>query len=105
MNDLEMVGIVMEMKCVYVYNITAAWAVDREFVDIFFPAAPPLGLLWGPFGLPWALKAAPRNQYWPPMGPQGSPMGPVDAPWAPNEPPRTPMGCPWALRGRLGELS
>ena len=42
-------------------NIRAAWAVDREFVDIVCPM--------GPHGIPLA-------PHWPPNGFPMSPMGP-----------------------------
>ena len=53
-------------------NITAAWAVDREFVYIEF------GRLWGDFGLPLAVL--------------GHLWGPFGAPWAPGGPCGVPLG-------------
>ena len=65
-------------------NITAAWAVDREFVYIVLalldlPLAPfgvPLGSLWPSFGIPLAVL----GHLW------------------------DPFGAPWAALGRLLEI-
>ena len=35
------------------YHMTAAWAVDREFFDIYLVPLVALGCLWGVFGPPW----------------------------------------------------
>ena len=56
----------------HTYNITAAWAVDREFVcivlDLFdIPLAPfgvPLGSLWPSFGVPLVVL----GHLWDPFG-------------------------------------
>ena len=68
-------------------NITAAWAVDREFVYIVWgalgldwaPFGEPLGSLWpsfgshlGPFGCPWLPLGSHLGSFGPPLGPLGA---------------------------------
>ena len=64
-----------------IVNITAAGAVDREFVDIVFPSPLPCPQ-WVPMGPPWVLP-------WVSMGPHGRRMGAMGVPW-------NAMGAPWA---------
>ena len=96
----------------YYYNITSAWAVDREFVSIYLvPAASlgglwdALGLLWGALGfilgalgllcgalgLPWDALGV----LWGALGFLWGALGPLCGALG------APMGCPWGPRGAL----
>ena len=69
-------------------NITAAWAVDREFVYIEFGSLVVLfWSLWGALGVPLAV-----------LGHLGGPFG---APWAPGGPCGSPIRC----QARFGDLA
>ena len=62
-------------------NITAPWAVDREFFDIYLVPLTALGCLWGVFGSLWdALESL-----WLSFG--------------------APLAFPWVLWGKLWILS
>ena len=62
-------------------NITAAWAVDREFFDIYLVPLAALGCLWGVFGSLWdALESL-----WLSFG--------------------APLAFPWVLWGKFWILS
>ena len=74
-------------------QVTAAGAVDREFVDIVFPSPFPCPR-WVPMGAPWVLP-------WVSMGPHGTAWAPWAShgmPWAPHGPLH---GHPYALHGLL----
>ena len=76
---------------IYIYNITAAQAVDREFVDIVCP----LGLFWLP--VDWLWGAFGLN-----LGPAWLPSGCPWAPWSLGAPLRIPwgsLGGPWGIPG------
>ena len=89
------------------YNITAAWAVDREFVYIIGPLAAfglrvtpfgffgaSLGCLWGAFGRLWAdfgLPLAPFGSLW---GALGLPLAVL---WSPFGRLGAPVGSLWGV--------
>ena len=73
------------------YNITAAWAVDREFFYILWVAWAPVAFLCGALGLPWVPYRATL----------GSPWAPLGRPWASFGCPWAPFGCPWDALGPL----
>ena len=74
----------------------AAWAVDREFVDIVCPM--------GPHGIPlaphWPFEWLPHEPHGPPMGPHGRPRGPMGSQWVTHGAAWDPMGCTWPPHGR-----
>ena len=69
-------------------NITAAWAVDREFIYIVGPTGRALGSLWSSFGLPlapfgslWGALGLPLAVLWAPFGSFGVPLGSLGCLW------------------------
>ena len=73
-------------------TITSAWAVDREFVNIYIgPIWVPISPKWGQIGAgldqigsPFGLHLDPMGSHWPPWDPLGA--GPVWGPfWEPRE--------------------
>ena len=71
------------------YNITAAWAVDREFIYIVGPTGRALGSLWsslGSFGSLWGALGLSLGVLWAPLDPFGLPLGSL---WL-------SLGSPWA---------
>ena len=68
-------------------NITAAWAVDREFFYILWGAWAPFGSLWGALGLP----LDPFGRPWPPLGHH---LGPFWVLWL-------PLAVIWVLFGSI----
>ena len=97
----------LDVYCSFVCNITAAWAVDREFFYIFWVAWAPFASLWLPSGCPWAPLGCPRaalGSPWASLGCPwahlGCPWAPSQCPWAPSECPWLPLGCAWASFGR-----
>ena len=83
-----------------IINITAAWAVDREFFYIFWVAWAPFASLWLPSGCPWAPLGCPRAALGSPWASLGCPWAHLGCPWAPSECPWLPLGCAWASFGR-----
>ena len=97
-------------------NITAAWAVDREFCYILWGAWAPFGSLWGALGLPWGalgllwdLFGLPLGCPWTPLGCpwtawglHGVPWGSLAVPWGTLG---GPLGMPWGALGCLGRFS
>ena len=81
------------------YNITSAWAVDREFLNIYLVPLASLGCLWDPLGCPWAPLGCPWAPLGCPWAPLGCPWAPFGCPWAPLRCPWTALGCPWGPRG------
>ena len=69
-------------------NITAAWAVDREFFIYFgllgLPL-PPFGSLWCALGLPWGALGL----LWDPLGPPWDALGLI---WGALGLPRNALG-------------
>ena len=81
-------------------NITAAWAVDREFVYIVLWR--PLGRLWSlwlALGCPWAPFGHPLGSLWLSWATFSLPLGVLGLPLAPFWP---PLGRPWDPLGCLG---
>ena len=75
-------------------NITAAWAVDREFFDIVSPLGyhgTPLACKW----LPHGFQMGPNGTPWAPVGPQWIAHG-----WAAHGHPLGLHGLPVAYHGR-----
>ena len=99
----------MRGLCSFKINITAAWAVDREFVYIVLWR--PLGRLWGlwfALGCPWAPFGHPLGSLWLswatfslPLGVLGRPLAPF---WSPLGRPWDPLGCLGAPVRSLGRL-
>ena len=75
----------------YLFNITAAGAVDREFVDIVFPSPLPCPQ-WVPMGPPWVLPWVSMGSHGRRMGAMGLPWNAMGAPWAPHGHPYAPHG-------------
>ena len=78
-----------------IYNITSAWAVDREFFDIYLSLWLPLasfGCLWSAFGVPWADFGLLLTL----LGTLGLPLGVL---WAPAVPFGVPLGSLWPAFG------
>ena len=50
----------------HIHNIMAAWAVDREFVDIVGPAGAPFGRLGPPLGPHWDAFGSTLVSRWSP---------------------------------------
>ena len=73
-------------------NITSAWAVDREFFDIYLSLWLPFGCLWSAFGAPWADFALLFTL----LGTLGLPLGVL---WAPAVPLGVPLGSLWPAFG------
>ncbi len=77
-----------------IHHITAAWAVDCEFVyivDLPFVKHRVLGRLWPSFGLPLAVHLAPFGHLGAPFGSRWGALGhPLDTP-----------GVPLAMLGHL----
>ena len=72
----------------FLHNITSAWAVDREFVNIYWAQLGPnltqLGsnlIQIGSNCVPIGLHLDPTGSHWPPLGPHWKP-GPI---WEPRE--------------------
>ena len=68
--------------CTLLYiNITSAWAVDREFVNIYWAHLGPnftqVGSNWSRIGSNWL-------PIWTPFGPQGIPLAPLGPHWEPD---------------------
>ena len=91
------------------YNITAAQAVDREFVDIEFVLLACFGCPWTGFGVPLAILAPTWLSFccaWAIWGPhwvpRGSLGGPLDLPWGSLG---GPLGVPWGALGCTGRFS
>ena len=59
------------------YYITAAWAVDREFVYIVGPAWVPFGRLGPPLGSHWDAFGATLVSLWSPFGSLWVLLGPL----------------------------
>ena len=63
------------------FNITSAWAVDREFVNIYWAHLGPnftqVGSNWSRIGSNWL-------PIWTPFGPQGIPLAPLGPHWEPD---------------------
>ena len=81
-------------------NITAAWAVDREFVYIVLWR--PLGRLWAlwlALGCPWAPFGHPLGSLWLSWATFSLPLGVLGLPLAPFWP---PLWRPWDPLGCLG---
>ena len=47
-------------------NITAAWAVDREFLNIYLGALGASGCVLGPLGATWGALGLPCGAFWDP---------------------------------------
>ena len=82
-------------------NITSAWAVDREFFDIYlslwFPLAS-FGCLWNAFGAPWADFELRFDSLGSPWVPSGRPLAAFGSLWP-------AFGLPLALFGEpLGHI-
>ena len=90
-------------------NITAAGAVDREFVDIVFPSPPSLlGSQLVPMGLPWVTprvsmgcRGRRRGAAWAPSASHGMPPHFSRCSNVCNGSPWAPLGSPI---GRMGLL-
>ena len=89
-----------QYSSILVNNITAAWAVDREFCYIFWVAWAPSAFLWLPLGCPWAPLGCPRAALGSPWASLGCPWAHLGCPWAPSECPWLPLGCARASFGR-----
>ena len=73
-----------KQACLYAvidYNITSAWAVDREFVNIYWAHLGPnftqVGSNWSRIGSNWL-------PIWTPFGSQGIPLAPLGPHWEPD---------------------
>jgi len=78
-----------------VSNITSAWAVDREFFDIYLSLWLPLVSFWclsSAFGAPWADFATLSTLL-------GTPGLPLVVLWAPAVPFGVPLGSLWPAFG------
>ena len=111
--------IVWSLRSIWAYrliikiiNITAAQAVDREFVDIVCP----LGLFWLPVDWLWAAFGLNLGPTWLPLGCSWAPWGPHGVPWGslgcplgchggPAGIPWGSLGLPWGALGCLGRFS
>ena len=82
-------------------NITAAWAVDREFVYIVGPAWAPFGRLGPPLGSHWDAFGATLVSLWFPLGCFGSPLTGL---WTPVGRLGTPLGSIWSALGPRGSM-
>ena len=88
-------------KSVQTNNITAAWAVDREFVYIVGPAWAPFGRLGPPLGSHWDAFGATLVSLWFPLGAFGSPLTGL---WTPVGRLGTPLGSIWSALGPRGSM-
>ena len=68
-------------RCYWTCNITSAWAVDREFVNIYWAHLGPnftqVRSNWSRIGSNWL-------PIWTPFGPQGIPLAPLGPHWEPG---------------------
>ena len=81
--------------------ITAAQAVDWEFVDIVCPLGLfwlPVDWLWDAFGLNLGPTWLPLGCPWAPRGPHGTLGAPSGVPWGSLG---DPLGIPWGSLGLL----
>ena len=89
------------VKIIKFINITAAWAVDREFVYIVVPAWAPFGRLGPPLGSHWDAFGATLVSLWFPLGAFGSPLAGL---WTPVGRLGTPLGSIWSALGPRGSM-
>jgi len=82
-------------------NITAAWAVDREFDHIVGPAGAPFGRLGAPLGSPWDAFGPTLVSLWLPLGCFGPPLTDL---WSPFGHLGRPLGIHLERLGPQGSI-